>query len=43
MGAIRNLVSHPGWPDPTEAEALEMLAVFSYIARLVDKANAQEH
>jgi len=38
MMAIRNLVSHPDWPDPTESEALEMLAVLSYIANLVDKA-----
>jgi len=33
---VRNLVSHPGWPDPSEREALEMLAVLSYVAHLVD-------
>jgi hypothetical protein len=38
MMGVRNLVSHPEWPDPTEAEALEMLAVLSYVAHLVDRA-----
>jgi hypothetical protein len=41
---VRNMVSHPGWPDPSPSEALEMLAVLSYVAHLVDrsnKANAQ--
>jgi hypothetical protein len=33
---VRNLVSHPGWPDPESREALEMLAVLSYVAHLVD-------
>ena len=32
---VRNLVSHPGYPDPTEQEGLEMLAILSYAARLV--------
>lgn len=38
MMGVRNLVSHPEWPDPSESEALEMLAVLSYIAHLVDRA-----
>lgn len=38
MMGVRNLVSHPEWPDPSETEALEMLAVLSYVAHLVDKA-----
>lgn len=38
MMAIRNLVSHPEWPDPDEVEALEMLAVLSYVAHLIDRA-----
>jgi hypothetical protein len=41
---VRNLVSHPGWPDPSHREALEMLAVLSYVAHLVaasDKVDAQ--
>lgn len=37
--AIRNLVSHPGWPDPSPSEALEMLAVLSYVARLLDRTD----
>jgi hypothetical protein len=37
--AIRNLVSHPGWPDPPADEALEMLATMSYLARLIDRAD----
>jgi hypothetical protein len=36
---IRNLVSHPGWPDPSPLEALEMLAVLSYVAHLVDRSD----
>jgi hypothetical protein len=36
MMAIRNLMSHPGWPDPSESEALEMLAVMSFVARVID-------
>lgn len=38
MMGVRNLVSHPEWPDPDESEALEMLAVLSYVAHLVDRA-----
>ena len=38
MMGVRNLVSHPEWPDPSESEALEMLAVLSYAAHLVDRA-----
>ncbi|MGV9293893.1 TIGR02391 family protein [Amycolatopsis sp. NPDC003676] len=34
--AVRNLVAHPGWPDPGPREALEMLATLSYAARFVD-------
>lgn len=37
--AVRNLVSHPGWPDPGPAEALEMIAVLSYVAHLVDRSD----
>lgn len=37
--AVRNLVSHPGWPDPSETEALEMLAVMSYIAHFVERCD----
>jgi Protein of unknown function (Hypoth_ymh) len=40
MMAVRNLVSHPEWPDPDESEALEMLAVLSYVAHLVDRAES---
>ncbi len=40
---IRNLVSHGGWPYGDEPnEALEMLAVLSYVARLVDRAEMRE-
>ncbi len=39
MMAVRNLVSHPGWDDPTADEALEMLAIMSYVARLVDRSD----
>ena len=38
---VRNLVSHPGWPEPEHGEALEMLAVLSYVGRLVDRSDAQ--
>jgi hypothetical protein len=37
--AVRNLMSHPGWPEPTSGEALEMLAVLSYVAHLVDRSD----
>lgn len=39
---VRNLMAHPGWPDPSPSEALEMLAVLSYIARLVDQSDLAE-
>jgi Protein of unknown function (Hypoth_ymh) len=39
MMAVRNLVSHPGWPDPSDEEALEMLAVMSNVAHLVDRCD----
>jgi hypothetical protein len=42
MLGVRNLVSHPEWPDPNEVEALEMLAVLSYVAHLVDRASEIE-
>ncbi|MDT5312146.1 MAG: hypothetical protein QOE74_1166 [Mycobacterium sp.] len=32
-------MAHPGWPEPTPNEALEMLAVLSYVARLVDRSD----
>ncbi len=35
---VRNLVTHPGWPDPTPSEALEMLATLSYVTHLVGRA-----
>lgn len=39
---VRNLVSHPGWPEPDEREALEMLAVLSYVAHLVDQSEKKD-
>ncbi|HEX5115948.1 MAG TPA: TIGR02391 family protein [Pseudonocardiaceae bacterium] len=39
---VRNLVSHPGWPDPSPQQALEMLAVLSYVANLVDQSAVAE-
>ncbi len=39
---VRNLMSHPGWPDPSPREALEMLAVLSYVAHLVDQSDTVE-
>jgi hypothetical protein len=36
---VRNLVSHPGWPDPTSSEAIEMLAVLSYVAHLIQRSD----
>lgn len=37
--AVRNLVSHPGWPEPEPGEALEMITVLSYVARLVGRSD----
>jgi hypothetical protein len=37
--SVRNLMSHPGWPDPTPSEALEMIAVLSFVAHLVDQSD----
>jgi primosomal protein N' len=37
--AVRNLVSHPGWPDPAPGEALEMIAVLSHVAHLVGRSD----
>jgi uncharacterized protein (TIGR02391 family) len=42
MMGVRNLVSHPEWQDPSESEALEMLAVLSYVAHLADRAERIE-
>jgi hypothetical protein len=39
---VRNLVSHPGWPDPSPREGLEMLALLSYVAHLVDQSDKTE-
>lgn len=39
--AVRNLVSHPGWPEPDDNEALEMLAVLSYVAHLIDRCDVK--
>jgi hypothetical protein len=36
---VRNLMSHPGWPDPDSREGLEMLAVLSYVSHLVGKSD----
>ena len=36
---VRNLVSHPGWPEPGPSEGLEMVAVLSYVAHLVDRSD----
>jgi hypothetical protein len=36
---VRNVVSHPGWPDPSPPEALEMLAVLSYVAHLIQRSD----
>jgi hypothetical protein len=36
---VRNLMSHPGWPEPDASEALEMLAVLSYVANLIDRCD----
>jgi uncharacterized protein Ymh len=42
FAGVRNLMSHPGWPEPTAGEALEMLAVLSYVARLVDRSGVEK-
>lgn len=39
---IRNLVSHPGWPDPSPNDALEMLAVLSYVAHLIQRSDVAQ-
>jgi hypothetical protein len=39
---VRNLVSHPGWPKPDAPEALEMLAVLSYVAHLIDRCDVEK-
>lgn len=36
---VRNLVSHPGWPEPSPREAIEMLAVLSYVAHLIERSD----
>jgi hypothetical protein len=36
---VRNLVSHLGWPDPSSREAIEMLAVLSYVAHLIQRSD----
>ena len=36
---VRNVVSHPGWPDPSSREAIEMLAVLSYVAHLIQRSD----
>jgi hypothetical protein len=36
---VRNLVSHPGYPEPNPNEALEMLAILSYVAHLIQKSD----
>lgn len=37
--SVRNSVSHPGWQEPTLSEGLEMLAVLSRVARLIDQCD----
>jgi hypothetical protein len=39
---VRNLVAHPGWHDPSSQEAIEMLAVLSYVAHLVQISDVVE-
>jgi hypothetical protein len=36
---VRNLTSHPGWPEPNASEAPEMLAVLSYVAHRIDRCD----
>jgi len=38
----RNLMSHPGWPEPDASEGLEMLAVLSYVAHLIDRCDVEK-
>jgi hypothetical protein len=38
---VRNLMSHPGWPEPDASEALEMLAVLSCVAHLIDRCDVE--
>jgi hypothetical protein len=38
---VRNLVSHPGWPSPDSTEAVEMLAVLSYVAHLIQRSDVK--
>jgi len=38
---VRNMVAHPGWPEPDASEALEMLAVLSYVAHLIDRCDVE--
>lgn len=37
--AVRNLVSHPGWPDPNYTEGLEMISVLSLVAHLLERSD----
>lgn len=39
---VRNLMSHPGWPSPTYVEGLEMLAMLSYVAHLIDRSDIKK-
>lgn len=39
---VRNLVSHPGWPEPDCREGVEMLALLSYVAHLVQRSDVVE-
>ena len=40
--SIRNLVSHPGSPVPSKQEGLEMLAVLSYVANLIERCDVEQ-
>lgn len=39
---VRNVVSHPGLPDPSSREAIEMLAVLSFVAHLIQRSDVVE-
>ncbi len=39
---VRNLMSHPGWPEPDASEGLEMLAVLSYVAHLIGRCDVEK-